>query len=62
MNAAKNIRVLVVDDNPLVRTLVVDGLAGLGEILSAPDGALRYHCHRWYRRAFRRECFHVYLI
>jgi CheY-like chemotaxis protein len=39
MNAAKNIRVLVVDDNPLVRTLVVEGLAGLAEILSAPDGA-----------------------
>jgi CheY-like chemotaxis protein len=39
MNAAKNIRVLVVDDNPLVRTLVVEGLAGLGEIISAPDGA-----------------------
>jgi CheY-like chemotaxis protein len=39
MNAAKNIRVLVVDDNPLVRSLVVEGLAGLGEILSAPDGA-----------------------
>src|ERR1700722_836230 len=39
MNATKNIRVLVVDDNPLVRTLVVDGLAGLGEIISAPDGA-----------------------
>src|SRR5579864_2713255 len=39
MSASKNIRVLVVDDNPLVRALIVDGLAGLGEILSAPDGA-----------------------
>jgi CheY-like chemotaxis protein len=39
MNAAKNIRVLVVDDNPLVRGLVVEGLAGLGEIIAAPDGA-----------------------
>jgi len=39
MNAQKNIRVLVVDDNPLVRTLIVDGLAGLGDIHSAADGA-----------------------
>jgi CheY-like chemotaxis protein len=39
MSAPKNIRVLVVDDNPLVRSLIVDGLAGLGEILSAADGA-----------------------
>lgn len=39
MSATKNIRVLVVDDNPLVRALVVEGLAGLGEIISAPDGA-----------------------
>jgi len=39
MSASKNIRILVVDDNPLVRALIVDGLAGLGEILSAPDGA-----------------------
>ena len=39
MSASKNIRVLVVDDNPLVRALVVEGLAGLGEIISAPDGA-----------------------
>jgi len=39
MSASKNIRVLVVDDNPLVRALIVDGLAGLGEIFSAPDGA-----------------------
>jgi CheY-like chemotaxis protein len=39
MSAPKNIRVLVVDDNPLVRTLVVDGLAGLGEIIAAADGA-----------------------
>ena len=39
MSAHKNIRVLVVDDNPLVRALMVEGLAGLGEIVSAPDGA-----------------------
>jgi CheY-like chemotaxis protein len=39
MSAHKNIRVLVVDDNPLVRALIVEGLTGLGEIISAPDGA-----------------------
>jgi CheY-like chemotaxis protein len=39
MSAQKTIHVLVVDDNPLVRQLVVEGLASLGEVISASDGA-----------------------
>ena len=39
MSAPKTIHVLVVDDNPLVRQLVVEGLASLGEIIAASDGA-----------------------
>jgi CheY-like chemotaxis protein len=39
MTGSKTIRVLVVDDNPLVRGLLVDGLSVLGEILAAADGA-----------------------
>src|SRR5579863_9804505 len=30
---------MVVDDNPLVRAILVDGLASLGEIIPAADGA-----------------------
>ena len=39
MTAPKPIRVLVVDDNALVRALMVDGLASLGEVVAAEDGA-----------------------
>jgi CheY-like chemotaxis protein len=39
MSVQKTIHVLVVDDNPLVRELVVEGLASLGEVISASDGA-----------------------
>jgi CheY-like chemotaxis protein len=39
MTATKPIRVLVVDDNPLVRGLMVEGLASLGEVVPAEDGA-----------------------
>jgi CheY-like chemotaxis protein len=39
MNAGKAIRIMVVDDNPLVRALLVDGLTSLGEIIPAADGA-----------------------
>jgi CheY-like chemotaxis protein len=39
VSAQKTIHVLVVDDNPLVRQIVVDGLGTLGEIIPASDGA-----------------------
>jgi len=39
MNAGKAIRIMVVDDNPLVRALLVEGLTSLGEIIPAADGA-----------------------
>jgi CheY-like chemotaxis protein len=39
MSAAKTIRVMVVDDNPLVRAILVEGLASVGEIIPAADGA-----------------------
>jgi len=39
MNAGKAIRIMVVDDNPLVRALLVEGLTPLGEIIPAADGA-----------------------
>jgi CheY-like chemotaxis protein len=39
MSGPSTIRVLVVDDNPLVRGLLADGLAPLGEIFPAADGA-----------------------
>lgn len=39
MSAQKTIHMLVVDDNPLVRQLVVEGLANLGEVAIATDGA-----------------------
>jgi CheY-like chemotaxis protein len=39
LSSQSAIRVLVVDDNPLVRQLVVEGLDGLGEIAQASDGA-----------------------
>ena len=37
--AAKDVRVLVADDNPLVRDLIVHGLASLCEVIVASDGA-----------------------
>lgn len=39
MNSGKAIRIMVVDDNPLVRALLVEGLTSLGEIIPAADGA-----------------------
>jgi CheY-like chemotaxis protein len=39
MNTGKAIRIMVVDDNPLVRALLVEGLTSLGEIIPAADGA-----------------------
>jgi len=39
MNTGKAIRIMVVDDNPLVRALLVEGLTPLGEIIPAADGA-----------------------
>lgn len=39
MSAQKTIHMLVVDDNPLVRQLVVEGLANLGDVAVASDGA-----------------------
>jgi CheY-like chemotaxis protein len=39
MTATKSIRILVVDDNPLVRALLVDGLSQLGDVTPASDGA-----------------------
>ncbi|MFZ0819040.1 MAG: DUF4388 domain-containing protein [Candidatus Acidiferrales bacterium] len=39
MTATKSIRILVVDDNPLVRALLADGLSSLGEVTPAGDGA-----------------------
>jgi CheY-like chemotaxis protein len=38
MTAQKHIRLLVVDDNPLVRSLLVQGLGALGDITEAADG------------------------
>ena len=38
MSASKTIRVLVVDDNPPVRSLLVEGLSSLGEIVAVEDG------------------------
>lgn len=39
MTAQKHIRLLVVDDNPLVRSLLVQGLGALGDVTEAADGA-----------------------
>ncbi len=39
MTAPKSIRILVVDDNPLVRGLLEEGLASLGDVIAATDGA-----------------------
>jgi CheY-like chemotaxis protein len=39
MTPSNSIRVLVVDDNPLVRGLLLDGLGALGEISAVGDGA-----------------------
>jgi CheY-like chemotaxis protein len=39
MTPSSSIRILIVDDNPLVRGLLVDGLAALGEISAVGDGA-----------------------
>jgi CheY-like chemotaxis protein len=39
VSAQKTMHVLVVDDNPLVRQIIVEGLGSLGEIIPASDGA-----------------------
>ena len=39
MTGSTTIRLLVVDDNPLVRGLIADGLSALGEVHAAADGA-----------------------
>jgi CheY-like chemotaxis protein len=38
MTSQKHLRLLVVDDNPLVRSLLVQGLGALGDVTEAADG------------------------
>jgi DNA-binding response OmpR family regulator len=39
MSGPTTIRILIVDDNPLVRGLIAEGLSALGEVFPAADGA-----------------------
>jgi CheY-like chemotaxis protein len=39
VSAQKTMHVLIADDNPLVRQIIVEGLGSLGEIIPASDGA-----------------------